>query len=150
SYKLQAVAKTHAPLVAVARLDPVLNNGLTQFPEGYDVYFDGSQSTGGAADDPLHYDWNFGDGPTGADGTDAGPKTQHVYSDSRLGGYPVYLTVRDEVGLTAPATINVDVFDVPVTINVNYNGNQSEGAVQSFSSYVHDPNPTETPADYNY
>ena len=53
----------------------------------------------------VRFDWDFGDGATGA-----GPAPQHVYM--RAGDYDVTLTVTDDMGVTATATTQASV-DIP-------------------------------------
>ena len=72
---------------------------------GTPVAFDASAST----DDSgiASYQWDFGDGATGA-----GPATAHVYGAS--GTFTARLTVTDDDGASAAATVPVTVAAVPV------------------------------------
>jgi len=79
---------------------PVVNQPPTADPngpytgfEGSPVSFDGTGSTD-PENDPLTYEWNFGDGSPPV----AGATPTHIYAD--LGTYTVCLTVTDSGGLS--------------------------------------------------
>lgn len=96
----------HAP-VAFAQADQ------TYGPSPMTVSFT-STNTFDQDGDPLTYLWDFGDGTTST-----GPNPVHVF-DSGNGvatGYPVVLTVMDNQGLTANATLDIAVNNTPPTIN---------------------------------
>jgi PKD repeat protein len=99
-------ATTTATISDVPQLAPVADpNGPYTGAVGAPVQFDGSGSN-----DPdgtiVAYDWDFGDGNTGA-----GVNPAHNYAAA--GTYTVALTVTDNDGLTDTATTTATIADVP-------------------------------------
>ena len=76
-----------------------------QADEGAALLFDGIASLDPDGEEPLQYEWDFGDGVTAVGVTQA-----HVYDDD--GVFTVTLTVTDDQGLTATDTLNVTVNNV--------------------------------------
>ncbi|WP_370973406.1 PQQ-dependent sugar dehydrogenase [Amycolatopsis sp. cg9] len=81
---------------------PVANASSTTDPDTRTVSFDGSASVD-YDNDPLKYDWDFGDGTTAAD---AGPTVSHAYA-AGTGSFTAKLTVRDPLGASGTTTIVV-------------------------------------------
>ena len=81
------------------------------------ITFDASASTDPDGEEPLSYEWAFGDGTTGT-----GQQTTHTYTTE--GDYEATLTVTDEAGAAATDTQNVLVVPVP---------NQSPNAAFEYS-----------------
>ena len=69
---------------------------------GQSVNFNGGTSRPAAGRTIRSYDWDFGDGRTGS-----GVQTSHVYTAA--GSYTVLLTVTDDAGRIATATVGVTV-----------------------------------------
>jgi parallel beta-helix repeat protein len=82
--------------------DPYTDN------EGSPVTFDGTGSSD-PDDDPLTYDWNFGDGNTGT-----GETFVHTYADN--GEYEVCLTVTDPDGLADTQCTTATIANVAPTV----------------------------------
>jgi PKD repeat protein len=113
--------------VAPVRDRPVANaGGPYSANEGSPVTFDGSASY--APDGVIAaYDWEFGDGSTGA-----GPSPQHLYIEE--GNYSVTLTVTDNEGLLDKATTFVTVNDLgPMAAFTWLPEPQTEGASITFN-----------------
>ncbi|HEY3463612.1 MAG TPA: PQQ-dependent sugar dehydrogenase [Amycolatopsis sp.] len=81
---------------------PVANASSTTDPDTRTVTFDGSTSVD-YDNDPLKYDWDFGDGTTAAN---AGPKVTHAYAPGTE-TFTAKLTVRDPLGATGTTDIAV-------------------------------------------
>jgi glucose/arabinose dehydrogenase len=81
---------------------PVAAATSTTDPDTRTVSFDGSSSVD-YDNDPLKYDWDFGDGTTVAD---AGPKVNHTYA-AGTESFTAKLTVRDPLGAADTTTIAV-------------------------------------------
>ncbi|MEU5266852.1 PQQ-dependent sugar dehydrogenase [Amycolatopsis sp. NPDC021455] len=79
---------------------PVANATSTTDPATRTVSFDGSTSVD-YDNDPLTYDWNFGDGTTGS-----GAQVNHTYA-AGTESFTATLTVRDPLGATGTTTIAV-------------------------------------------
>jgi hypothetical protein len=79
---------------------PVANASSTTDPDTRTVSFDGSASVD-YDNDPLTYDWNFGDGTTAT-----GPQVNHGYA-AGTESFTATLTVRDPLGATGTTTIAV-------------------------------------------
>ncbi|OXM65626.1 PQQ-dependent sugar dehydrogenase [Amycolatopsis vastitatis] len=79
---------------------PVANASSTTDPVTRTVSFDGSASVD-YDNDPLTYDWNFGDGTTAT-----GPQVNHAYA-AGTETFTATLTVRDPLGATGTTTIAV-------------------------------------------
>ncbi len=109
-----------------------------------------SQNTYDQDGDPLTYLWDFGDGQTSAL---ANPV--HTFSNSGAQGWEVTLTVMDDQGLTATASVRVAVNDEPPQIL-----STSVDGVNSFdpnfitnlplSATVFDPDDDENELDYHW
>jgi glucose/arabinose dehydrogenase/PKD repeat protein len=92
--------------IAVASADPTYTaaSSLT-------VNFNGAGSSD-PDDDALTYEWDFGDGATGA-----GVTPSHTYNG--IGRYDATLRVRDARGaLSAPATIRIDLGNTPPDVTM--------------------------------
>ncbi|NBH08014.1 PQQ-dependent sugar dehydrogenase [Amycolatopsis sp. SID8362] len=81
---------------------PVANASSTTDPATRTVTFDGSASVD-YDNDPLKYDWEFGDGTTLLD---AGATVSHAYA-AGTEAFTARLTVRDPLGATGTTTIAV-------------------------------------------
>jgi len=90
---------------AVIRTSPEPPRG----PYPLEVTFDASGSHGAPID---RYVWDFGLGPTGRhEGTSEGVQVRHTFQER--GAYTVYLTVVDQSGRTAQASVRLDVRSKP-------------------------------------
>ncbi|MBE1493832.1 hypothetical protein H4696_000932 [Amycolatopsis lexingtonensis] len=81
---------------------PVASASSTTDPATRTVSFDGSASVD-YDNDPLKYDWDFGDGTTAVD---AGAKVSHAYA-AGTETFTARLTVRDPLGASGTTTIAV-------------------------------------------
>ncbi|MEQ0559876.1 PQQ-dependent sugar dehydrogenase [Amycolatopsis sp. NEAU-NG30] len=82
---------------------PVANASSATDPATRTVSFDGSASVD-YDNDPLTYDWAFGDGTATA--ANAGPQVSHTYA-AGTESFTATLTVRDPLGATGTTTITV-------------------------------------------
>lgn len=89
---------------------PTANFTITPNPqtEGQLVTFNASASTG--YDQPLNYNWDFGDNTTGT-----GLVTNHIYAQQGI--YTVTLSVRDNDGSVVNRTLPVAILDTVPTAN---------------------------------
>jgi PKD repeat protein len=94
-----------------------VNTSTSSAPVGQPITFDASGSTD-PNNDPLSYNWDFGDGSTGM-----GTQIQHSYATA--GTYNVTLTAEDTVGATGMATATVTA-----TSNAPENGNGGDNGTQ--------------------
>ncbi|WP_328645294.1 PQQ-dependent sugar dehydrogenase [Amycolatopsis sp. NBC_00348] len=81
---------------------PIAAATSTTNPDTRTVSFDGSTSVD-YDNDPLKYDWDFGDGTTALD---AGPQVNHTYA-AGTDAFTATLTVRDPLGATGTTTVAV-------------------------------------------
>ncbi len=103
---------TSTHLIEVYDTIPTAEAGADQFAtEGISIQLDGSNSTG--YDQPLTYDWDFGDGTTGT-----GSIINHTYLQNGI--YTVTLTVTDADGSTDTDTLVVSVADTIPTANFTF------------------------------
>jgi PKD repeat protein len=80
---------------------------------GQQVVFDASSSRAASGHSIVSYAWNFDDGQSGT-----GVTTSHAFTTPRT--YVVRLTVTDDVGQTATATVNVTVSSSAPTANFTF------------------------------
>jgi uncharacterized repeat protein (TIGR01451 family) len=102
--------------------------------------------------DPLTYLWDFGDGTTST-----APNPAHTFDsgNSNPTGYPVILTVMDNQGLTANATLGIALNNTPPTINsTSIDGvNTFDPALSTnltLTADVTDPNHTASELSYEW
>jgi uncharacterized protein with LGFP repeats len=103
---------------------PVANATSTTDPDTRTVSFDGSTSID-YDNDPLKYDWDFGDGTTVAD---AGPKVNHAYA-AGTESFTATLTVRDPLGATGTTTVVVAPGNHTPQLTVTTPGDTADFAV---------------------
>ncbi|MEK7146080.1 MAG: PKD domain-containing protein, partial [Patescibacteria group bacterium] len=84
------------------------------------ITFDASQSTDGAGNPLIHYEWDFGDGETVAGEGEA--TVQHLYG--KPGRYVLTLTVTDSTGIQDRKITNVFVASPAARINVTPDSGQ--------------------------
>lgn len=110
----------HAPLAMIT--------SPAQGVESLPIAFSGSSSSDPDGD-ALTYAWAFGDGATGS-----GVSPSHAYADN--GTYTASLTVTDTAGLSATASMTINVFNAQPTINVAATSARTFRAGGSFSMRV--------------
>lgn len=93
--KTVTVSVSDAPTASFVFSPATVNAGAT-------VFFNASNSSAAAGRTIVSYEWNFGDGSTGT-----GVTTSHVFASAN--SYNVTLTVTDDVGRRATATMLVTV-----------------------------------------
>jgi uncharacterized protein YjdB/PKD repeat protein len=120
---------------------PVANPGGPYNSEGT-VVLDGSQSRDPDNNTPITYAWDLGDGTTATTAT-----VTHTYPSD--GSYVVTLTVRDSRGLSsAPASTNVNVSNVPPTVNAGPDQSVVGGTALNLRATFADPGTTDNPWSY--
>jgi glucose/arabinose dehydrogenase/PKD repeat protein len=96
----------------------------TSGPSPLTISFSGAESSDPDSD-PITYDWDFADGT--AHSTDRAPV--HVYSNS--GEFDAHLTVTDDKGASAIATVHVSVDNTPPTATIQSPADGSEFLIGS-------------------
>ena len=139
---------TDSTIVNVINSPPVavISSDLSAISESHAIAFDGLASTDlNGQSDIISYDWNFGDGVTGA-----GITTYHTYDDN--GVFTVSLTVTDSLGETSTDYFVVTVSNVAPTATFSANPStliQGETSTLSLSN-VSDVSSTDTTAGFTY
>jgi len=125
--------------VVVSNVAPTIVSHLVPTgDEGLALTFSAAATDPGAAQDPLIYSWDFGDGLSGT-----GASASHIYADE--GSYPVTLTVSDGDGGSATVTAVAEVANVaPVIVAVIGATAGDEGQELSWSVSVSDAGSADT------
>ncbi len=101
---------------SIANLPPVANaGGPYNSVRNQSITFDGSASSDPDGD-ALTYNWDFGDGTSGA-----GPTPSHAYTN--LGSFTVTLVVNDGTDISSPATTTVTINNLPPVVDLVSPGN---------------------------
>ena len=104
--------------------------------EGVQLTLNASESTAGAASDPIAtYRWNFGDGSEPRE--TATPTVSHAWPDGPA-TYEVQCTVIDSDGSTAVSTLQLNVENVAPEVVIVSEGSSEVGSTSNFSVNVSD------------
>src|SRR5687768_1369652 len=121
----------------------VIAGGPYRGLEGSGITFD-ANSTFDEDGDQLYFEWDFGDGVTGT-----GSAVRHSYDDDGI--YTAVLTVTDERGATASATVSVTVDNVaPSAAFMAPVAATEGGSFELTVSGATDPSPGDTEAGFTY
>lgn len=85
-------------------------------------------------DDPLTYDWDYGDGTVAPNG---GPNAPHTYADN--GSFTATVTVRDDHGHASTASAEVTVHNIPPSVSAVAGATVLQGEAYSASGSFTDP-----------
>ena len=120
---------------AVTECPCAVIQGPDSADEGEQVQFDGSGSVGGITTAQLpitQWDWDFGDGITGA-----GQTVDYTYDDN--GNFTVTLVVTDSAGDTGGATHDIQINDVAPDIDPVADKTANEGGIVNLNASFSDP-----------
>ncbi|MFM6408309.1 MAG: PKD domain-containing protein, partial [Microcystis sp.] len=124
--------------LTVNNLPPTITNltGDSQINEGDQAGFHAIATDPG--NDTLSYSWNFGDGSNPV----TGQSVNHKFADN--GSYVVTLTVTDTFGASRSQNLNVNVANVPPTVNAGSDRTTTQGTAVTFAGNFTDPGMLDT------